>query len=72
MVNSHMDLHFMSLSCFSLLTHSIIAGIIYLILLGGRPVEAQSQEIMGTRPSMENLNGMLFYSTSTIVIPHTA
>lgn len=40
-----------------LLIQSIIASIIYLILFGGRSVEARSQEIMSTKPSMENLNG---------------
>jgi ABC-type transport system involved in multi-copper enzyme maturation permease subunit len=46
-------------SFLSLITHSIIAGVIYLILSGGTPVEAESQEIMGTKASMENLNGII-------------
>lgn len=68
-VISFMNIQLTNPSYSLLLIHSIIAGIIYLLLVGGHPVEAQSQEIMSTKASMENLNGMLSLPTISTRAP---
>jgi uncharacterized protein len=64
-----MNLQLTSPSYISLLTRSIIAGLIYFILFRGNPVEAQSQKVMATKPSMENLNGMLLCTAARSLLP---
>jgi uncharacterized protein len=59
------------LSRVSFCTYTIIAGLIYFILFGSNPAQAQSQVIMATKASMENLNGKLLCVTVSLLSPNS-
>lgn len=67
----YMNLTFTNLSCISppLFIRAIIAGVLYWFLFRGRLAEAPSGQVMATKPSMENLNGIA--SLAQIQIPYT-